>query len=385
MKKTTKQSIVLYSILAVLSAIFLLLGNTLFAQSQTAASELYRAKVISVDNISFSFTDYAEETIVNETVAFTAKIVSGKWRGEIITATQYVDNIYPDTPNAVEAGSNVILNHTDIGGDSAEFIFSQYNRISPILVLFLFFSALLLIIAKKSGISIIVSLIITGLAIFSVYLPAILSGANIYVTTIVIALFITVVSLIFVGGFKIKSLAAIIGTTGGVILSGLLAVIFSKILAITGMLNEDYFFLVFLLEGKPLDLRAVVWSGIVIGSLGAVMDVAMSISSAMNEVAENIKEPAINNLFRIGMNIGRDAIGTMTNTLVLAYIGSSLATILLLTAYNNDPLYILNLETIVAEIMQAIVGSIGILFAVPVTAMISSFLFQDRKQASNTI
>ena len=149
----------------------------------------------------------------------------------------------------------------------------------------------------------------------------------------------------------------------------------SKILNLTGFIDEDYVFLNYLELDKPIDLVAIIWSGILIGSLGAVMDVAMSIASAMNELAENMDKKTFSRLLRSGMNIGRDAIGTMTNTLILAYVGGSLATVLLLIAYNRNLLYLFSLEMIVVEVLQAIVGSMGILFAVPVTAIFSAYIF----------
>ena len=109
------------------------------------------------------------------------------------------------------------------------------------------------------------------------------------------------------------------------------------------------------------------------------MDVAMSIASALQELAENMGKRSFWRLFRSGMNIGRDAIGTMTNTLILAYIGGSMATVLLLMAYNMNPLYLFNLEMIVVEVLQAVVGSIGILLAVPATAFFASYLYTRKE------
>lgn len=105
------------------------------------------------------------------------------------------------------------------------------------------------------------------------------------------------------------------------------------------------------------------------------MDVAMSIASAMNELSDHMQKRSFSKMLKSGMNIGKDAIGTMTNTLILAYIGGSLAMVLLLTAYNRNVLYLFNLEMIVVEVMQAVVGSMGILFAVPLTAVFAAYIF----------
>lgn len=182
-------------------------------------------------------------------------------------------------------------------------------------------------------------------------------------------------SIIILNGINKKSLCAILGNLGGLAVSGILALIMNKILTITGMIDEQSTYLTFLDNGVSIDLKAVVWSGIVIGSLGAVMDVAMSLASSMNELSETMHEKSYMKMVKSGMNIGRDAIGTMTNTLILAYVGSSLATILLLVSYNKSLIYLLNMEMITVEILQAIVGSIGILFAVPATVLLSAKIF----------
>lgn len=106
----------------------------------------------------------------------------------------------------------------------------------------------------------------------------------------------------------------------------------------------------------------------------------MTIASAMNELAENMENKTFMKMLKSGMNIGRDAIGTMTNTLILAYVGSSLATVLLLIVYNKDILYLFNMEMIVVEVLQAVVGSMGILFAVPATALFSAYIFTKKKK-----
>ena len=118
-----------------------------------------------------------------------------------------------------------------------------------------------------------------------------------------------------------------------------------------------------------------------IGSLGAIMDVSMSIASAMQELAVEMKDRTFKRMVSSGMNIGRDAIGTMTITLILAYAGSSIASILLFTLNNRNLLILMNFEMIVVEVIQAIVGSLGILLAVPITVLFAGATFNKNKKA----
>lgn len=134
-------------------------------------------------------------------------------------------------------------------------------------------------------------------------------------------------------------------------------------------------YLLFLNPADPVDLKAIIFSTIIIGALGAIMDVAMDIASALNELAATTAEPTRKMLLQAGNNIGRDILGMMSNTLILAYIGGSLTIVLLFFAYNHSLLYLLNKEMVVVEILQAVIGSFGILFTIPFTSFICSRLY----------
>ncbi|MGL4483640.1 MAG: YibE/F family protein, partial [Anaerovoracaceae bacterium] len=142
-----------------------------------------------------------------------------------------------------------------------------------------------------------------------------------------------------------------------------------------GFVSEEYSYLVLFNPDEPLDLVSIIWGGIVLGALGAIMDVAMTIASSMNELSEHMADKSFKKMLASGMNIGRDAIGTMTNTLILAYIGSSLAVILVLTIHTKSTMFLFSMEMISVEIVQGIVGSLGILLAVPFTAIFAAWIF----------
>ena len=139
---------------------------------------------------------------------------------------------------------------------------------------------------------------------------------------------------------------------------------------------------------NPIDLKAIIFGAIVIGAMGAIMDVAMSISSALYEMREKYAATNFTQLFSSGMTIGRDIMGTMANTLVLAYIGGSLSIVLLLITYSSSVLDLLNREMVIVEMLQAIVGSMGILLTLPLTAFVAGILYSkkpDTKRLKNKI
>ncbi len=374
-----KKDIVTVIITLVLSTIIILIGHNVCKIDNNHKSENSYCKGIITEIIDQSeektLSENGEEILLSKVVKFKAKIQSGDKKGKIVVATQQIDYMYAYQAKEIEVGKNVIL--VDLGSDGIQF--AEYNRSDYLIALCIFFFAIIILIGKGKGVSTIISLLLTIAVIFLVYIPSILKGYNIYISTLIISIFIIISSLIIINGINKKTLCAILGNIGGIIISAILAFIMNDLLQITGVVEEDYVYLMHL-DSITINLRAIVWAGIVIGSLGAVMDVAMSIASSMNELSENMRNKSFINLLKSGMNIGKDAIGTMTNTLILAYIGSALATVLLLVAYNKDLLYLFNLEMIVVEVEQAIVGSMGILFAVPSTAIISSYVYNKKSK-----
>lgn len=324
-----------------------------------------------------------EETImenyVTKNAIFEAKITSGKFKNQIVTVKQQLDNTIASTFKEVKKGDKILIVNDDVLSldDGYDWYYAGRYRMSGMILLGLMFLLLILIIGRTKGIATIISLVFTIAVIFFVYIPSILVDNNIYISTIIVSIFIILSTLLILNGFNKKTYCAIVGNTGGIIVSGILALIVSKLLHVTGMASQDYLYLT-LESGASLDLKAIVWGGILIGSLGAIMDVAMSIASSMHELANEMRDKTFKKLVKSGLNIGKDAIGTMTNTLILAYIGGSLATVLLFIIYNRNFLVIMNSEMIVVEFIQAIIGSIGILLAVPLTVFFSAWIFTKK-------
>lgn len=383
MKSNARKQAAIYAVTVILSVIFIVVGSFVCKPAilSEGVEDYYRAEVVGIGDVeeeSFSLDD-GETMVSNKRIKFSAKMKSGPYKGDTVEAVQDVDDMYAYQPHDVKLGDEVLLSRPGYDmengemGDEVSWVFIEHNRISKIIWLIVIFLLLIVLIGRKKGLSTIISLIFTVLAIFLVYIPSILKGYNIYLMTVIVSVFAIFMSLIVINGWNLKTICAIAGNLTGLAVSGVLAVAMHRILGLTGMIDEDYVMLT--LMDNPVDLRAVLWGGLVIGALGAVMDVAMSIASAMKELNDTMSNKSFFRMLHSGMNIGRDAIGTMTNTLILAYIGGALATVLLLVAYNKNMYYLFNMEMITAEIVCAIVGSIGILAAVPSTAIISAYLF----------
>lgn len=371
-----------YILTILLSVAFILAGYNMnkvsFASQQYDKS--YKAEIISVDDVSEETIDSGYETFSSKTISFTARITNGDQKGTVTNARQYMDDMVAVDAKVVEQGDKILMSSLIArDGDGKEWTFVEYDRSGVLLMLLISFFLLIILFGRKKGLNTIISLVFTCLSIFMVFVPSILKGNNIYLSSIIVSIFIIFMSLLLINGADKKTLCAIVGNLGGLMIAGILAYLISKVLNLTGITDDDTMFLLMLETEKPINLIAVLWSSIVIGSLGAVMDVSMSIASALNELSENMVEKSFKTMLKSGLNIGQDAIGTMTNTLILAYIGSSLAVVLLLVANYNDTLLLFNLEMIVFEILQAIIGSMGILFAIPITSVFAAYVYNQKK------
>ncbi len=382
-----------YWLTIVLSILFLIIGHTICRPTitnKTDVGQCRSAKVISIDDRSVnSYTlgeDETSPTFTNTTINFSAIITSGSLKHSIVEGVQNMDGIAAVNPKEVQIGDSILLTSAEENPTvSSTWDFVEYNRTIPLILLCGFFFLLLLIFGGKKGWNTILSLIFTCIAIFAIFIPSIEKGYSIYLISTIISIFIVFMNLMLLNGANIKTLCAILGNLGGLLISAILTLFMNKMLHITGLVDNDAAFLLLQSTTAAIDLKGIVWSGILIGSLGAIMDVAMSIASALQELAENMQYKRFSTILRSGLNIGRDAMGTMTNTLILAYIGSSLAMALLLILNSNDMLWLFNLEMIVVEILQSLTGSIGILCAIPITSVAAAYLYTipEKKQKTS--
>jgi uncharacterized membrane protein len=242
---------------------------------------------------------------------------------------------------------------------------------------------MILLFGKTKGVKTLISLMFTVLSVFAVYVPAIIGGQNIYVWTIVTCAFITISTIIIVYGYSKKTLVTALGCIGGVLVAGLITLFMDSLLNLTGFTDGEATQLY--IKNAAIDLKALIFGGILIGAEGAIMDVAIDIASSLNEVASKMEKPDFASIIKSGLNIGKDIMGTMTNTLILAYIGSSLATVLLLTMGPKTVTSLFDFELISVEVLQALAGSIGILTTIPLTSVIAAGLYKHKDNSKNVI
>lgn len=300
------------------------------------------------------------------------KLLTGKHRGETVTASNALS-----TYNSVvgKAGKYLVVNVDEL--DSGEFqvrVFNYYRAGFIYLMALLFLGALILVGGKK-GLMSGFGLIYTFLCVLLVFLPLILRGYSPVWAAILLVVMVTTASMVFLNGAGKKSLCAVLGTILGVVLSGVILFIFGAVMHISGYSTDEAEDLLFIGQTTGLKVRDLLFSGILIASLGAIMDTAMSIVSSITEFHLNMPGMKTTALIKAGMNVGKDMIGTMSNTLILAFTGTSLNMIILLYSYSVQFNQLLNMNTIAIEITQALAGSLGIILTVPLTAVITANIY----------
>lgn len=386
------RKITVYLFTVTFSLLFLYFGNYIITggkgmpskANQESIQEMLKARVIQINNRNIQKIEddsgSGETTTENISIEFTAKILNGYKKGMKVPAVQTVDSYLPVKIKEIEVGDKILLCRINDPKDGNYWMFAEYLRSDTLLWLGGAFIALLIVFGHIQGINTILSLTFTCVSVFYVLIPAILTGKNIYFWSICVAVFITAMTLLIVYGTSKKALCAAMGCLAGTAVSGGIASVTGYIMNLTGVLNDESLYLLYLNPENPINLKAITFAAILIGAIGAIMDVAISLSSALYEVKEKAPDTPANEIFRSGLTIGRDMMGTMANTLVLAYIGSSLSLVLLLIAYRTSWLGLFNRELIVAEILQTLSGSIGILFTIPLTSLICAWIYSIKKR-----
>ena len=362
----------------ILILLFLLIGITTPAISEEKA--IMQSEIGVVENIQYEDAEELNQGEQTTKQDVTIKVLTGEFKG----TERIVDNMLTGNPAYdinLSKGDKVILHLEQVGdtvasADDVNFYIADIQRNNQILIFIGIFFVLLLLIGHKKGITSIVSIISTILLIFLMLMPMILNGFCPIASAVLTGIISTIITIYLVGGFNSKSSSAIIGTSISLIFAGALSMLAIYFAHLTGFAGEEN---MFLYTARPdLSFTGILSASMIISALGALMDTAVSIASTVNEIYETDKTLSIQQLFKSGMNVGRDIIGTMSNTLILVYLGSSLPLVLL--SSNIDMNKFFNLNQVATEILSALTGSIAILFCVPITAIIAAYLIKKQKE-----
>ncbi len=308
------------------------------------------------------------------------EILTGEHRSEMLTVRHTIEMIMPGN-YIFKVNDQVLIRLTENTEREIETVkIEERVRDTSIYVITALFAVMMLLIGRKQGLKALLSLIIMVSLIFFAYIPMILKGFSPILLSVGISALAITVTLVIISGRHKKTAAAILGTISGVLIAGLLAVIFGEAGRLTGLSADTAISLAYIPHFRGLDYKGLLFGTIIIGSIGAIMDVSLSIASSLWEIWE--LNPAIpaRQLIRSGMNIGRDIMGSMSNTLILAYVGTSLHLIILFMVYQISFTEIINYDSVSSEILRAMAGSIGLMLTIPATVWIAAALYPGLKK-----
>lgn len=322
------------------------------------------------DNIDENGTRVGEQKIM-------VRMTTGEKKGQELETTSSAGYLFGA---ACTVGMHVVVMQSVSGDTVITTVYAQDREMAVYIFAALYLLALIVIGGKK-GLRGALGLVFTFVCVILIEIPLLYRGYSPYLVTIVICVVTTLVTMYFIGGATRKTVCATLGTTAGVVIASIAAKLFGMATGLSGWNVSTIESLLDLWYTGGIQVGELLFSGLLISALGAVMDVAMSVTSSMQEVLVQNPKLSRKELFRSGMRVGRDMMGTDSNTLILAFAGTSISTLLLDCAYDLPYRQIINSNIIGLDIMQGLSGSFGVVLAVPVTVLVGSLLLRAPQEA----
>ena len=377
LKKLSRTDIVITWLIGAFILCTTLLNNTFkddFKKYDNSTLSYEKARVISVIKENLE-----KEQISNRRYSgiqdLEVELLTGELKGEKAEVTNYITQKH----NVVaKEGKEIMVCVDRPSEDFYKVSIYNYSRNNHIYIIVIVFFVIMVLIGRGKGFRSMIGLLFTFYSIIFFMIPFIYRGYSPIILSIIVSIISTIVTLFLLNGWSRKTIVATLATCVGVIISGVIIYLISNLLNISGFNLDEAESLILIAQNTGLKIRDILFSGILISSLGAVMDVAMSIASSIYEINELNRDLDMKTIFNSGINIGRDMIGTMSNTLILAFAGTSLSTMLALYSYNTQFNQLMSSDFIAIEFAQSISGSIGIILAVPITSVISAYVYKKK-------
>jgi uncharacterized membrane protein len=307
-------------------------------------------------------------------------VTNGDFKGEEVVVENGTINMSQEI--IYEVGDSVYLSYTRDQLGKSIFFITDFDRTEGLTILFVGFVLLTLLIGVKRGILSILALVISFVILFTFVLPQIQSGRDPVLIAILSSIFIIPVTFYLSHGFELKTTISIIGTFISLVITGILASLFVNITNLSGTASEEALFLQNV-GGVVYNLKDLLLAGIIIGTMGVMDDVTVSQTSIVFQLYDLKKKITFGELFSRSIKVGKDHISSMVNTLVLVYTGASMP-LLLLFMNNPRPFEeLLSYELVATEIVRMLVGSIGLIIAVPITTALACYVVTQYKLKTN--
>lgn len=391
LRQSSRSRLLSIVILLLSGAIFLvfhgLAGQTESIPLSTVQQATYYEKATVLEVIRNDYQnqqDFEDVNVGTQTV--NVEILSGDFAGRQFQLTNNLSYLYG---TVLKEGDDLTVAITTDEGEISSIVLQDYDRTMPLVIVVLAFLVITVLVGRKVGAKSLLGLGLTILCVFTVMIPLLLGGWPTLPTILGVCAFVTVVEFVILGGVNKKTVCAILGTISGVVFAAVFGRLACALMRIDGykMYSAEPTIeaLLQIKQGQDplhsLQLGDLLVGGILIAALGAVNDVAMSISSSMNELITVNPSLSRRALLKSGMNIGRDMVGTMTNTLILALVGSSLVLMIYLWSLEPNFQQLMSGTFFSVEMVQAIASSVGVILAVPMSALIGTLLYAKPRRA----
>ena len=322
-----------------------------------------RGRVVSVDNERLETDPYDHSRYLGEQ-ELTVLILEGDQKGDKVS----IDNYLSQTHNIyVNANQKIIVCADMPEGVVPYYTVFNYDRCLPLGILVVVFAAVMLFVGKGKGLRALAGVVFTLLLVVLFMVQAIYHGFPPVIVSILTILTGTAVSLLLLNGCSRRTAVSALATVLGVAVTGIIFYISSKTLHLTGFNSDNAEELLVIQGATGLSVRSLLIAGVLVSSLGAVMDVAVSLTAALMELVAVDPSVTARQVMKSGFNIGKDMIGTMSNTLILAFAGTALNTMLVLTAYGVSRTQFISSDYLAIELAQGLSATIGVILTVPIT------------------
>lgn len=322
-----------------------------------------RGRVVSVDNERLETDPYDHSRYLGEQ-ELTVLILEEDQKGDKVS----IDNYLSQTHNIyVNANQKIIVCADMPEGVVPYYTVFNYDRCLPLGILVVVFAAVMLFVGKGKGLRALAGVVFTLLLVVLFMVQAIYHGFPPVIVSILTILTGTAVSLLLLNGCSRRTAVSALATVLGVAVTGIIFYISSKTLHLTGFNSDNAEELLVIQGATGLSVRSLLIAGVLVSSLGAVMDVAVSLTAALMELVAVDPSVTARQVMKSGFNIGKDMIGTMSNTLILAFAGTALNTMLVLTAYGVSRTQFISSDYLAIELAQGLCATIGVILTVPIT------------------
>lgn len=306
------------------------------------------------------------------------EVTSGQYKGQTLKIGNDIGPLYSER---VSVGDSVVMVINTYAEGKVTGTVYEYNRSTMVFVVIGLFILVTILVGGRTGAKSILGLILTIVVLLCIFLPLLFKGWQPIPTAFMICSLVSIACFIILGGCTKKIFCACVGTVGGMAMAMLFGGLIQDMLHLNAYRAEYSEALLQLRQtGTPVYISGLLVAGVIISSLGAVMDVAMSISSAQSELKAVNPEMTTAQLWKSGMNIGRDMIGTMTNTLILAILGSGMVMILYLYSLDLSWYQLMSSSYIGIEVISSVSSAIGVILAVPLTNLVCAFTYAHRRK-----